>query len=283
MGSADNAFPVLRERDRGHLSRVARQGAHLQIALNSHQINAKTREQPSRKQIVAPPSAMPWVAHLGALVGVPDLDELVERPADDAFPVRRERSRGHIARVPRQGAHLPIELNSDQLRQKPPENIAKKIIIAPPGALPRVTHLGALVGVPDLDELVARPADNAFPVTRERDRGHRLRVSRQGTHLPIARNSDQINAKTRVQRSPKIQKLVAPPIEPSRVVHLGALVGVPDLDELVVRPADNAFPVPRERDRGHRLRVPRQGAHLRIALKLDRINAETRVQTSPKA
>jgi len=72
-------------------------------------------------------------------------------------------------------------------------------------------HLGALVGVPDLDELVVRPADDAFPIRRERDRGHEVRVPRQGAHLPVALNSDQINAKTRVQPSPKSQQLVAPP------------------------------------------------------------------------
>ena len=84
-------------------------------------------------------------------------------------------------------------------------------LIAPPSALPMVAHLGALVGVPDLDELVARPADDAFPVRRDRDRGHRVRVTRQGALLPIALNSDQINATTRVQPSPKSQKLIAPP------------------------------------------------------------------------
>jgi hypothetical protein len=44
--------------------------------------------------------------YLGAGRGVPDLDEAVQRPADDALPIRSERDRGHVGRVTHQRSHL---------------------------------------------------------------------------------------------------------------------------------------------------------------------------------
>ena len=59
-------------------------------------------------QFIAPPSALPTAAHLGAGLGDPDLMGLVvqpvDGPADDAFPVHRQRDRHHRARMPRHGA-----------------------------------------------------------------------------------------------------------------------------------------------------------------------------------
>jgi len=46
-------------------------------------------------------------AHLGSGLGVPDLHEVVERPAGDASAVRGEIDGPHKARVTRQRAHLP--------------------------------------------------------------------------------------------------------------------------------------------------------------------------------
>ena len=46
----------------------------------------------------------PQSSHLSPGRGVPDLDELVTRPAHDARPVRRHRDRAHLRRVTRHRA-----------------------------------------------------------------------------------------------------------------------------------------------------------------------------------
>ena len=46
-------------------------------------------------------------AHLDTGLGVPDLDELVIRPADDASAVRGERDGQHGVRMTHKRAHLP--------------------------------------------------------------------------------------------------------------------------------------------------------------------------------
>ena len=51
--------------------------------------------------------AIPQAAHQGSGRGVPDLHEVVPRPADDKLPVRGESNATHFARVTRQLAHLP--------------------------------------------------------------------------------------------------------------------------------------------------------------------------------
>ena len=150
-------------------------------------------------------------AHLSARLGVPDL-EVVPRSANDTLAVWRKRDCVHRALVPRQRAHLPIALNLDQINAKAcvqPSPKSQKLV-APPGAFPKVAHLGARLGVPDLDELVPRPADDTLAVSRKRDRSHPVRMPRQRAHLPIALDSDQINAKTRVPPSHKSLKLFAP-------------------------------------------------------------------------
>ena len=45
-------------------------------------------------------------------------------------------------------------------------------------------HLDSGLDVPDLHELVLRPADDASAVPRESDRPHPFRVTRQRAHLP---------------------------------------------------------------------------------------------------
>ena len=45
-------------------------------------------------------------------------------------------------------------------------------------------HLGSGVDVPDLDEVVTRPADEALRVWGEIDREHDVRVTRQRARLP---------------------------------------------------------------------------------------------------
>ena len=46
-------------------------------------------------------------AHLGSGLDVPDLQEVVKRPAEDAIPVPRESDREHDVRVTRKRAYLP--------------------------------------------------------------------------------------------------------------------------------------------------------------------------------
>ena len=46
-------------------------------------------------------------AHLGSILGVPDLHKLVMRPADDVIAVPREGDGSYGARVTRQRVHLP--------------------------------------------------------------------------------------------------------------------------------------------------------------------------------
>ena len=48
----------------------------------------------------------------------------------------------------------------------------------------KAAHLGSCRGVPDLDESVVRPAGDAIAVRGESHRGHAVRVTRQGVHLP---------------------------------------------------------------------------------------------------
>ena len=48
----------------------------------------------------------------------------------------------------------------------------------------KAAHLGPGLGVPDLDELINRSADDAIPVWGESDGQHHVRVTHQRVHLP---------------------------------------------------------------------------------------------------
>ena len=146
-------------------------------------------ERPKHDLATSPPSTHPRkAAHQGSGLGVPDLHEVVGRPADDAIAIPRERHQAHEARVTHQGVQLPPAHHF--LRQLPRQNLWRTTDVNTLTTSPHSTrshkaaHQGSGLGVPDLHEVVLRPADDAIAVRRESDGPHGARVTRQGAHLP---------------------------------------------------------------------------------------------------
>ena len=114
--------------------------------------------------------------------------------------------------------------------------------------------------------VVAAGADDLCAVVAERYLGHEVSVPRQRVHLQNTKTPQIQNASNALHRgitSPEnpIQPLASPSAR-FMAAHLDSGLDVPDLHEVVVRPADDASAVPRESDGPHQVRVTCQRVHL---------------------
>jgi len=134
--------------------------------------NQNLRERPNNNPATSPPSTHPHkAAHQGSGLGVPDLHEVVQRRAGDATTVWGESHHVHPVRVTRQRANLPP--THHHLGPVPTQNrrcttAANTLITSPHSTQShKAAHQGSGRDVPDLHEVVARPADDAIAVRGE--------------------------------------------------------------------------------------------------------------------
>ena len=158
------------------------------ILQDRHLSKQKLQGTPEKQNAHLPPSTHSHkAAHLDSGLGVPDLHELVVRPAGDAIAVRGESDGLHPSRVPRQRVHLPP--TQPHLRRIPRQNLLGKTAENTPITSPHSTqshknaHLASSLGVPDLHELV-RSDDEVVPIRRESDASAGARMAER-VHLPM--------------------------------------------------------------------------------------------------
>jgi len=96
-------------------------------------------------------------------------------------------------------------------------------------------HQGSGRGVPDLHEVVVRPADNASAVRGESDGPHAARMPRQGVHLQPAHHYSRPLPRQNLRRPTAANKPLTPPhsSQPHNNAHLGSGLCVPDLREFI--------------------------------------------------
>ena len=128
------------------------------------------------------------LADLPAGRDVPNAHRVVLAGADDLCAVAAERYLGHGVFVPRQRVHLQNTPDSERVQRLTPRLFLPGNPNPTPSASPSArcmaAHLDSGLDVPDLHELISRPADDASAVPRESDGPHTAPVTRKRAHLP---------------------------------------------------------------------------------------------------